>query len=282
MKVTSIPLLVAVIAVASFVVGSAAQEGAPAPPAIPVDQRDYEDSANGCGPATILNLLRFGGAEFRPALRGLVGSTDGVLMRFLVDRYFRNRPSSTHPGWKRWGVHGIEGPDLAAGLNELLEEHGIAPTDSTFLDRRENESETSHLDRVHRLFADSLERGTPPLLSLRSFVVRRRERLGGEPHWETGFAHYVLVTALRGAPSPSGFEIEAIDPWRGRRTILYVHREANGQSFLALKGNAETGTWLEGRPFLQVLAPEVPTLRPADLEWDERYLVVADFLIGRL
>jgi len=30
-----------------------------------------------------------------------------------------------------------------------------------------------------------------------------------------------------------------------------------------------------------VLAPGVPTLRPANLEWHERYLVVANYLIGR-
>ncbi|HRQ88670.1 MAG TPA: hypothetical protein PLA50_07720, partial [Bacteroidia bacterium] len=58
---------------------------------VAVDQRDYPDSANGCGPASILNLLRFGNGDLVSVERSLVGGTDGVKMRFLVDRYFRHR-----------------------------------------------------------------------------------------------------------------------------------------------------------------------------------------------
>ncbi|HRQ88669.1 MAG TPA: hypothetical protein PLA50_07715, partial [Bacteroidia bacterium] len=102
-----------------------------------------------------------------------------------------------------------------------------------------------------------------------------------EPAWEPAGNHIVLVVAIRGEPSATGFEVEAIDPWKAERTTLYFHREANGQTSTVLKGSEANGSWIAGHPFLQVLAPGVPTLRPANLEWHERYLVVANYLIGR-
>jgi hypothetical protein len=246
-----------------------------------VDQRDFPDSANGCAPATVLNLLRFGGEEFVPVEKALVGSSDAVKMRFLVDRYFRGRPSAVFAGQPRWGAHGVEATDLAAGLRELFEEHGVAPCGATSLERKPDEGEADHLRRLCGLVGDSIAAGVPPILNLRSFHVKRRDENGGEPLWETGVSHYVLVLARRGEPSETGVELEILDPWEARRSVIYLHREANGRDFRALKGVSGSGKWLDGRPFLQVLAPGVPTLRPADVEWSGRYVVVANHLIGR-
>ena len=246
-----------------------------------VDQREFPDSANGCAPATVLNLVRFGGEEFLPLEKGLVGATDGVKMRFLVDRYFRGRPSAVFPGESRWGVHGVEATDLAAGLREWFEEHGVAPCGATYLDRKTDEGEVEHLKRVGVLVRESIAAGFPPILNLRSFHVKRREENSGDPLWEPGLSHYVLVRAMRGDPSETGFELEILDPWKAHRSSIYLHREANGRDFRALKGVSGSGDWLDGRPFLQVLAPEVATLRPADVEWSGRYVVVANHLIGR-
>lgn len=261
----------------SVVTGIRAGESSPRP----ADQRDYRDSPNGCAPATVLNLLRFGGGDFGPVLDGLIGADDGVKMRFLVDRYFRHRPSTTQPARKRWGAHGVACEDLAAGVNELLAEHELPPLSAVYLDRKEDEAETDHLARVTRLVSRSLSAGTPPIVNLRSFVVKRNPENGGEPQWETGVSHFLLVTSIRGTPSSMGCELEVIDPWKGLRTAIYLHREANGRDFLVLKGDFQTGAWKDGQPFLQVLAPEVPTVRPANVGWADRYLLVANHLIGR-
>lgn len=247
----------------------------------PADQRDYTDSPNGCAPATLLNLLRFGDPGFSAPLKSLVGRTDGVRMRFLVDRYFRGRASTVDPARSRWGVHGIACADVAAGFNELLAEHGIAPLASRSLRRDDGEAEADHLHRVRGLFEASLAAGVPPALNLRSYLVKRRKEYGDEARWEVGANHYVLVTRLGGEGSTAGFELEVIDPWKARRTVLYLHREASGRSFRALASDGEDAAWLDGRPFLQVLAPEVPTLRPANLDWSERYLVIANHVLGR-
>jgi hypothetical protein len=181
----------------------------------------------------------------------------------------------------RWGVHGIDCRDLALGVNELLADHDIAPLSFSYLDRGPEEEELAHLVRILDLIHRSLDAGTPPMLNLRTFLVKSREENGGEPEWETGVSHYVLVTGIRGEPSDTGGELEVIDPWQGRRTVIYLHREPNGRAFRALKGSETSGEWLTGRPFLQVLAPGVPTMRPANLDWHERYLVIANHLIGR-
>lgn len=247
---------------------------------VPVDQRLYPDSINGCGPATILNLLTFSDERYRPVRDTLIGSEDGVKMRYLVDRYFKGKPSLTYPTEKRWGPHGIDCRDLVLGINELLAEGGLAPLIGTYLDRLPAEDGASHVVRCRDLIARSIAGGTMPLLSLRSFVVKRREENEGEPRWEVGRHHYVLITGLHEVGLPFGFELEVIDPWRGKRTRLYLHREGNGQPFRALRGVEGSGVWLDGFPFLQVLAPEVETLRPGNLEWSERFIVVANFIIA--
>ena len=247
----------------------------------PADQRDFTDSINGCAPATILNLLKFSAPEYAAAYHGLLGADDGVKMRYVVDRYFRNRPSVAYPGQKRWGLHGIESNDLATGLNELLAESGIENLNAAYLDREEGEDEAGHLLRGRQLMAESIRQGVMPILSLRSFVVKHREENQNEPVWEAGIHHYVLIKALRGESSEVGFDLEVIDPWRGKETVVHVHREAHGQAFRALRGVEETGVWLDGKPFLQVLAHDLPSLRPQNLEWSERFVVVANFLVGR-
>lgn len=248
----------------------------------PVDQRDFKDSINGCGPATILNLLKF---SSDPAISGLYGdlpgSGEGTRMKYLVDRFFKSRNSVSYPGQRRWGLHGIESSDLVTGLNELLQENDLTPFSFTYLDREEGETGVAHLTRCHQLIKRSIESGVMPILSLRSFVVRRREREQMNPHWESGVHHYVLVVGVDKTSSALGFGLEVIDPWRGKRGVVFVHREINEHPFTALKGTEDSGEWLSGRPFLQVIAEDLPSLRPADLDWSERFLVVANFLIGR-
>ncbi|MEM7603231.1 MAG: hypothetical protein AAF357_17700, partial [Verrucomicrobiota bacterium] len=84
-----------------------------------VDQRNFVDSNNGCGPASVLNCLKFSRPELRGIYDDILGSTDGVKMRLVVDRYFRHRDSVVYPEQKRWGIHGVATADLAAGMNEL-------------------------------------------------------------------------------------------------------------------------------------------------------------------
>lgn len=244
-----------------------------------VDQRDLVDSNNGCGPASILNCLKFSRVEFRELYEKLVGAEDGVKMRFVTDRYFRLRDSVVYPGQKRWGVHGIATGDLVKGLNELLADHDLDDLSGSYLDRNHEEGSLEFARRIHGMMKKSVDRGVMPILSLRSFYVRQQEELGDQPAWETGPHHNVVVTSVSDFEVGSGFLITALDPWQGREIAAFLYREG-AQSFRALKGVEPTGEWLDGTPFLLVSAPEAVTLRPKTLEWHERWIVVANFLIG--
>lgn len=243
-----------------------------------VDQRVYRESENGCGPASVLNFLQFGNETYRSAYGKILGGDDEVRMRFVIDRYFRNRRSTIHPGQSRWGVHGIEAEDLLAGVNELLVEQDIEPVRGVYLDREEGESEEELIARVHRLMERSLGRGVAPILSLRSFFVGAEEKEG--PGWSVGRHHNVVVLRVSRISPGLGFEALVLDPWEGKPRRVFLHREANGQPFRALKGNQERGDWLGGQPFLQVVAPGMSSLRPKELEWSDRLLVIANYLIG--
>lgn len=251
------------------------------PPIVPVDQRDFTSSRNACGPATVMNLLKHGGPEFAPAYEALVGKDDAAKMRFLVDRFYRTRPSLADSGRFRWGVHGIDCDDLAAGVNELLAEHGIAPLHAFHPDREEGEEDAAFLTRIETAIARALESGTPVILSLRAYYVKHRKETSHEPHWELAGHHYVMVEGHPEASATRGFELAVLDPWKARRSRIFLHNEAHGQGFAVLRGSFGSGSWMRGRPCLLVLAPELPTLRPADLGWSERYLVTANFLMGR-
>ncbi len=174
--------------------------------------------------------------------------------------------------------------DLVEGLNELLVENKITKLGASYLDRKEGESDAVFIVRIHKWMSQSIEGGVPPILSLRSFVVRQREENDLKPGWESANHHYVLVTALPEklgeSPSANGFEASIIDPNGATQQKISIHLESNGQAFRALKGLDLNDQWLDGRSFLLVEAPKIRSIRPANLKWSERFIVTANFLIG--
>ncbi|MEM9018211.1 MAG: hypothetical protein AAGC68_14450, partial [Verrucomicrobiota bacterium] len=99
------------------------------------------------------------------------------------------------------------------------------------------------------------------------------------PGWGTGRHHNVTLIGVPEETSDAGFQVEAIDPWKGKEITLFLYREGM-QAFRALKGVEPTGAWLRGMPFLLAVAPEVSSLIPGNLEWSDRLIVTANFLIG--
>ncbi len=243
-----------------------------------VDQRAYRDSENACGPAAILNFLQLGKESYQSAYEKILGKDDEVRIRFVIDRYFRNRPSTIHRDEPRWGIHGIKPEDLLAGVNELLAEHQIGPVRGGYLDREADETTEEMIERIHRLVERSLEHEVTPILSLRSFFVRNDEN--DVPRWNVGRHHTVVVLKVSPLISNMGFTAIVLDPWKGQTRRIFVHREGNAQPFRALKGNHLRGRWISGQPFLQVITPEMNTLRPRDLAWSDRVIVTANYLIG--
>lgn len=243
-----------------------------------VNQHDYRASKNACGPAALLNLLKFSNEDYTRLYYTMRGATDAERLGFVIDKYFRNRKSTVEPKWSRWGAHGIFAEDLATGINEWLIEEEMPELRSEFLTKKTGETEGGHMRRIHEWIARSIEQGVTPILSLRSYIVRTRKP--EEPRWEAGIHHYVVVVEVDESPGDLGFHLVVLDSAGGKEVGLFLHRDGGRLPFVALQGSGDKSEWVKGFPYLQVMAPEVPSLRPKNLKWSERYLVTANLLIG--
>ena len=183
----------------------------------------------------------------------------------------------------RIGFHGILVSDLAIGFSELLTEASQEKVDFEYLDRKEKESDPDYLKRIHKWMRRSVERGFPPVLSLRSFAVKTDEKNENKPAWRAMNHHFVAIRSVSTElkENAAGFEVGVIDSSSGKVSQVFIHLEPNNQPFRAMKGNEIEGEWLDGRPFLLVTAPHITVLTPKNLAWSDRHIVIANSLIGR-
>ncbi len=253
----------------------------PVDPAAIIDQHLYTDSENACGPAAVANSLVFGTEPMRQAWGNFVGGDDRTRLRFLVDRWFRSRASLEFPTKKRLAIDGVLEEDLAAACAEMSRDLRLPLLQGTYLDRLAGEKSPAFLARVHEALLESVENGVPPILSLKSYVARRLERLDGGVGWMVAEHHCVVVTGVRSSlrPGDLGFSVDLIDPNGGYQTSAFIYAE-NQLNFRALKGSEGNGKWLSGRPYLLVQAPGVLSIRPDKAEWQDRIIVTANYLIG--
>ena len=254
-------------------------------PKLIVNQRSYQGSANACGPCSLLHAVRFGDAELQAFYKTKMvgGDNSSSRLRYIVDRYFKTKPSLVIPNVSRFGVHGVEVEDFAQSCNDLLTEAKLEDVTGSYLDRQKSETDTEMLDRIHGWMLGSIERGFPPVLSVRSYVVRSRTENNKAPAFEMGGHHFVTVSSVPSDLDPKaiGFEIEVIDSVGAKQHRIHIHAEPNQQDFRALKGTVTQGVWLSGRPFLLATAPELGAVQPRTLKWSERYIVVVNYLVGR-
>lgn len=246
-----------------------------------IDQALFVEVRDACAPAALANSLRQGTPSHRSAWSQLTGRDDTARFRYLIDRWFRTPNSALYPRKKRLSFDGVLEEDLAAATNEMLTDLELPTLTSGYLNRSEGESSHEFLTRIHRLIRTSLERGTPPMLSLKTYVAHRQEKRDDEIDWEPTNHHWVVVTGIstRLRPTDLGVSLDLIDPNGGRETSAFLFAE-NRLEFWALKGDLEQGKWLGGRPFLLVQAPGVLSLRPKEAAWTDRIIVVANHLIG--
>ena len=262
----------------------AQQLGVPVDSLLIVDQNaDREYKARACGPTAILNSLRFATGAEREIFPTLVGSDDATRLRFLIDRWFAGRASTVADGVKRLDSHGCFVEDLAAGFNDLLSENNQPAATSGFLDRRADEkSDRQFLRRVHGNLADSLRRGLPPVISLRSFVARKHYGESDTSRWGIARHHFVVVTSVpeKLAENDLGFRFEYIDPYGGKSGSAFAYAEQH-LTYRAFKGSNDRGEWLRGTPFLLVVAPGIESLQPKNADWPDRVIITLNHAIYR-
>lgn len=174
----------------------------------PFNQLDL--AGNACGPAALLNSSRFGSTEWRKISTSPPDLTDRERIRSIT-RGPAMRESSSLPGRARWSLQGINLSDLRDVADEIARPYNLPTIHQETLFLNPIETQQSHLHHVHKHLANSLDKGFPPILSIRRFVKRNGE-------WIAIQGHFITVTSVPGKiPSNTNqFEITYIDPWGGK------------------------------------------------------------------
>lgn len=177
--------------------------------AIPINQLAV--SGNACGPAALLNALRFGDANWQRAVTTLAGETDRDRLLTVI-RTWGMRPSKSLTGRNRWSRHGVNVDDLCDIANELTQSQWLPRMKCEVLLALPGESSSKLLARVHHRLNASLKRELPPIISIRRIV----KRAGA---WEVLQGHYVTIIGLptQLEKNATGFPVSYIDPWGGQR-----------------------------------------------------------------
>ena len=104
------------------------------------------------------------------------------------------RPSSSIKGRPRWSRKGVNLVDLCDIGNELTRGRFLPLMSHEVLFSKPGETQKKLLGRVHQRFETSLDKGLPPIISLRRYV--RRGENGKPPEWIMLDAHFVTITSV--------------------------------------------------------------------------------------
>lgn len=167
-------------------------------------------SGNACGPTALLNAFRFGNSDWQRASNAIAGDSDKQRI-YTIIREYGMRPSATIKGRPRWSKKGVNLPDLCDIANEISRGHFLPQVNQEVLFRTTRETREALLKRTFARLNTSLEKGLPPIISLRRYVKRDGE-------WIAIDAHFVTVTSLprKLEKESNSFQISYIDPWGGK------------------------------------------------------------------
>ena len=188
-------------------------QAAPEPAAVPANQLVV--AGNACGPAALLNAFRFGNPAWQRASNALAGDTDKQRISTIIGEYGM-RPSSHLPGRPRWSRKGVNIADLCDIANDITRGRFLPLVSQEVMFLKPGETQGALLKRAHRHLSTSLDKGLPPIISLRRYALRS---IKGKPaEWVVIDAHFVTLTTLpRKLDKPAGsFPISYIDPWGGK------------------------------------------------------------------
>lgn len=233
----------------------------------PVTQGD----TSGCGPTSLLNLLKLGPAAERSAFERLSRGEDGRSLARLLEKYtsaeggdgkIRYTPDS-----------GMDDPNLTRLCQQVARDGGLAPFDTLYAQRKADESNAAFAARIQSAATRSLSQGVGPIISIDSYRVRGKD-------WKKLTGHYLLLSAIQRTPQRVGFAIEYLDPVDGQVHPAYVYASDRRPS-RALAHFPEGDQWLENNPYLYVTAPELD-LAESRQAADARHEYFLTILFGRL
>ena len=187
---------------------------APNPSAVAANQLVV--SGNACGPTALLNAFRFGSSSWQRASDAIAGANDKERILRII-REIGMRPSKHLPGRPRWSSRGVSVADLRDMANEMVMGKYLPQLSEEVFFMESRETPEKLLRRIHRRLETSLDKGLPPVLSVRRYV--QRSASGKTPAWIATEAHFVTVVALprKLDKKARSFPVQYIDPWGGKR-----------------------------------------------------------------
>lgn len=198
---------------------------------------DFVDQGNGvgnsCGPACLLNAFGSGEKAYQACYAKLPGSSDRARIASVI-KSWGQKPSETIPDRQRWELRGgVNFQDLAAMAVEMSQQNWAArkPKGEFFFAASTKDSQQT-LATAHKRLAKSLQKGLPPILSVRRFVHRSGQ-------WQSVHGHFVVLTAMpkklpRGSAS---FPVQFCDPEGAKilsGTVSLSQSESGGLPCLTL------------------------------------------------
>lgn len=233
---------------------------APNPTATPASQLAV--SGNACGPTALLNAFHFGSPAWQRASNALDGDTDKQRILTII-RQYGMRPSKHITGHPRWSKKGVNLADLCDITNEMTRGHFLPLVSQEVMFRTPRETSEALLKRVHTRLNTSLEKGFPPLISLRRYVKRKQS-------WLAVDAHFVTVTTIprKLENNATSFPVTYIDPWGGKVC----------QGNVAISGAAVLADTAADSPCLEAAFPQASVGRKLVRKGEPTALTVAAVL----
>lgn len=239
-----------------------------ADPAGAISQGDTQ----GCGPVSLLNLLKLGPEPYRKAYRKLTGGKDEAALKRLAQKYCSPKGDG---GKVRYSdENGIDDPNLSRLCAAVARDHDLPPIEALYTTRKKDESNRDFAKRVNDALVASLSRGVGVVASIDSYGAR-----GGK--WVKLTGHYVLLTGAQrlGKANPSSFVVEFVDPASGNHRQAYVYggrRKHKGAYAHFEKGDE----WLENDPYLCMASPYTD-LGQGKLDGSSRHEFFLTIVFGR-
>lgn len=215
-----------------------------------------------CGPCSLLNALRFGGKAERAAVAEIEGDDDDARVKTIIEEYGRG-PSDIYPDRARYREKGgMADLELLGMVNDFLKDAELRTVAGSPLDRTKEEAPGVHLRQIHQKLRRSLDAGFPPIVILRSFVVKSAEKpkKGEDPWvWWGQSGHWMAVVDLPKELEEGelSFLMRVADPWTGKTQQCFIHEE-QFRNFTAAKGDDRKWTWpTVPQPYLIATIPSL-------------------------
>lgn len=197
--------------------------------ASPINQR--RAYGNGCGPASLLNAFQYGSEKWQKVYNSVPGTNSNRRIRYVVAAW-GEKPSKHLKNTQRWDrKKGVNLLDLTDMGNEMRGAYFLPTIKNEVLSQKSKESRSQFLTRIHAKLAKSLNKGLPPITSIRRYAYRDNKEVGQKTWWPIQ-AHFVVIIEIpKSIPkNATSFKISYVDPYGG--FVREGHIQTNTGSFI--------------------------------------------------